>query len=91
VVVARNCLEDARWPNPLILLPLACGLAVSLLFSGAGAVIGGIGAVVLSAVLVQLVMRPFAAQDAELIEALDIPARPRAALAGLLRRAGGGR
>jgi O-antigen/teichoic acid export membrane protein len=88
VVVARTCIGEARWPNPLVLLPVVAGLAVTLAASGAYATAGAFAVVVAAAVAVQVLVRPFDAGDAELIQALDIPGPAKRALIRVLLRAG---
>lgn len=88
VVVARRCLGEVRWPNPLVLLPLVAGLVVALATDGTYAVVGGVAAVVLTTVAVQAAWRPFAAEDAEMIDALDIPGPAKRALMRALAHAG---
>lgn len=91
VVVARRCLGEARWPNPLVLLPLLAGLTVTLAAHDPYATVGGLVAVVVATVAVQVIVRPFAAGDAELIEALDIPGPAKRVLVRALLRAGAAR
>jgi hypothetical protein len=71
-----------------VLLPVVAGLAVTLAASGAYATAGAFAVVVAAAVAVQVLVRPFDAGDAELIQALDIPGPAKRALIRVLLRAG---
>jgi O-antigen/teichoic acid export membrane protein len=73
--VARDCV-GARGRFPVeILLPLAVGVTAALLLRGAVGTAAGAAAALFSGLLVQLLARPFAHEDADLIESLDMPPR----------------
>ena len=53
--------------------PLAVGVAFALTTDGAAMVVLGMLAVVATSVLTLLILRPFAAADADMIDRLDMP------------------
>jgi O-antigen/teichoic acid export membrane protein len=69
---ARSCVR-ARSHLWIVATPVVAGLVPALTLDGAAAVGAGVAAVAASAAVIQILIRPFAAEDANLVAALDIP------------------
>jgi O-antigen/teichoic acid export membrane protein len=83
-IVARQCLESTTPLRPILFGPMLGGLLPALLLPSAAAVPVGVIATAIVTVWVVAVVRPFAPEDAELIEKLDMPvAVKRLALRGI--------
>jgi O-antigen/teichoic acid export membrane protein len=73
VTACRDCTGSQSRFNPLLLGPVVAGLAPTLMLSGVeGTIIGVVSSLTVSYIIVALV-RPFEAQDAEIIAQLDMP------------------
>jgi O-antigen/teichoic acid export membrane protein len=71
--VARECTGTTASLRVSTMLPFLTGFGVTLAVDGPSAVLIGLPAVILSAVMVVLVTRPFEHEDAKLLGKLDMP------------------